>query len=68
MRGLGISAYYHDTAAAFVDDAQVAAEAQEERFTRKKSSPGTTRCGTRACSGDSRHEDSACPPGALAWP
>ncbi len=33
---LGISAYYHDSAAALVVDGQIIAAAQEERFTRKK--------------------------------
>jgi len=33
---LGISAYYHDSAACLVEDGRVAAAAQEERFTRKK--------------------------------
>jgi len=33
---LGISAFYHDSAAALVVDGQVVAAAQEERFTRKK--------------------------------
>ena len=33
---LGISAYYHDSAAALVHDGKVVAAAQEERFTRKK--------------------------------
>ena len=33
---LGISAYYHDSAAALVIDGQIVAAAQEERFTRKK--------------------------------
>jgi len=33
---LGISAYYHDSAAALVDDGEIVAAAQEERFTRKK--------------------------------
>lgn len=33
---LGISAYYHDSAAAIVVDGEVMAAAQEERFTRKK--------------------------------
>ena len=33
---LGISAYYHDSAAALVRDGQIIAAAQEERFTRKK--------------------------------
>ena len=36
MRLLGISAFYHDSAAALVQDGQVMAAAQEERFTRKK--------------------------------
>ena len=36
MRILGISAYYHDSAAALIEDGRVAAAAQEERFTRKK--------------------------------
>ncbi|HBP17981.1 MAG TPA: carbamoyltransferase [Planctomycetes bacterium] len=33
---LGISAYYHDSAAALVRDGEIIAAAQEERFTRKK--------------------------------
>src|ERR1039458_7895280 len=36
MRILGISAYYHDSAAALVEDGQIIAAAQEERFSRKK--------------------------------
>jgi len=36
MRILGISAFYHDSAAALVVDGRVVAAAQEERFTRKK--------------------------------
>ena len=36
MRILGISAFYHDSAAALVEDGRVIAAAQEERFTRKK--------------------------------
>ncbi|MBI1791337.1 MAG: carbamoyltransferase [Acidobacteria bacterium] len=36
MRILGISAFYHDSAAALVRDGEVVAAAQEERFTRKK--------------------------------
>ena len=35
-RILGISAYYHDSAACLVQDGRVVAAAQEERFTRKK--------------------------------
>jgi carbamoyltransferase len=40
MRILGLSAFYHDSAAALVVDGQVIAAAQEERFTRKKHDPG----------------------------
>lgn len=36
MRVLGISAFYHDSAAALVDDGAIAAAVQEERFTRRK--------------------------------
>jgi carbamoyltransferase len=37
---LGISAYYHDSAAALVRDGEIVAAAQEERFTRKKHDAG----------------------------
>ena len=37
---LGISAYYHDSAAALVRDGDIIAAAQEERFTRKKHDAG----------------------------
>src|ERR1700693_3691822 len=37
---LGISAFYHDSAAALVVDGEVVAAAQEERFTRKKHDEG----------------------------
>jgi carbamoyltransferase len=36
---LGISAFYHDSAAALVIDGRIVAAAQEERFTRKKHDP-----------------------------
>ncbi len=36
MRILGISAFYHDSAAALLCDGKIAAAAQEERFTRRK--------------------------------
>src|ERR1700720_4406299 len=36
MRILGISAFYHDSAAALVENGEVIAAAQEERFSRKK--------------------------------
>ena len=37
---LGISAFYHDSAACLVQDGQIVAAAQEERFTRKKHDAG----------------------------
>lgn len=39
MKILGISAYYHDAAAALVIDGEIVAAAQEERFTRTKHDP-----------------------------
>nr|MBA2438344.1 hypothetical protein [Acidimicrobiia bacterium] len=36
MRILGLSAFYHDSAAALVEDGHIVAAAQEERFSRKK--------------------------------
>ena len=36
MKILGISAYYHDSAAALVADGNILSAAQEERFSRKK--------------------------------
>jgi carbamoyltransferase len=40
MNILGISAFYHDSAAALVQDGRIAAAAQEERFTRTKHDAG----------------------------
>jgi len=39
MRILGISAFYHDSAAALIDDGRIVAAVQEERFTRRKHDP-----------------------------
>lgn len=39
MKVLGISAFYHDSAAAIIEDGEIVAAAQEERFTRKKHDP-----------------------------
>lgn len=39
MKILGISAFYHDSAAAIIDGDNIIAAAQEERFTRKKHDP-----------------------------
>ena len=43
MHILGISAFYHDSAAALIEDGRIAAAAQEERFTRKKHDAGFPR-------------------------
>jgi carbamoyltransferase len=40
MRILGLSAYYHDSAAALIEDGRIVAAAQEERFSRKKHDAG----------------------------
>ncbi|MGZ9203798.1 MAG: carbamoyltransferase family protein [Nitrospira sp.] len=40
MNIVGISAFYHDSAACLVRDGEIVAAAQEERFTRKKHDPG----------------------------
>lgn len=49
MRVLGISAYYHDAAAAVVVDGKIVSAAQEERFTRKKHDPDFPVNAIRAC-------------------
>jgi len=46
---LGISAYYHDAAAALVRDGEIVAAAQEERFTRKKHDPSFPANAVRYC-------------------
>lgn len=46
---LGVSAYYHDSAACLVRDGQIIAAAQEERFTRKKHDPGFPAQAIRFC-------------------
>ncbi len=49
MRILGISAFYHDSAAALVEDGRIVAAAQEERFTRKKHDASFPRQAVRYC-------------------
>ena len=49
MNILGISAFYHDSAACLVRDGQIFAAAQEERFTRKKHDPGFPQEAIRYC-------------------
>jgi carbamoyltransferase len=46
---LGISAFYHDSAACLLRDGQIVAAAQEERFTRKKHDPRFPREAVRYC-------------------
>ena len=48
-RILGISAYYHDSAAALVADGDIVAAAQEERFTRKKQDAGFPHAAVSFC-------------------
>ena len=49
MRILGISAFYHDSAAALLIDGRPIAAAQEERFTRKKHDARFPEAATRYC-------------------
>src|SRR6476659_9399904 len=46
---LGISAFYHDSAAALVIDGRIVAAAQEERFTRRKHDPEFPSNAVRYC-------------------
>jgi carbamoyltransferase len=46
---LGISAFYHDSAAALLRDGEIVAAVQEERFTRKKHDPGFPTHGVAHC-------------------
>ena len=49
MRILGISAFYHDSAAALVDERGIVAAAQEERFSRKKHDSGFPQAAIAYC-------------------
>ncbi|MEM0998505.1 MAG: carbamoyltransferase N-terminal domain-containing protein, partial [Bacteroidota bacterium] len=49
MNILGISAFYHDSAAALVQAGNIVAAAQEERFTRKKHDPSFPAHAVRYC-------------------
>lgn len=49
---LGLSAFYHDSAAALVVDGRIVAAAQEERFTRKKHDSGFPRRAIAYCLGE----------------
>jgi len=49
MRVLGLSAYYHDSAAALLEDGRILAAAQEERFTRRKHDASFPRHAIASC-------------------
>src|SRR6185312_7938222 len=49
MRVLGISAFYHDSAAALIEDGALVGAAQEERFTRKKHDSGFPQNAVQYC-------------------
>src|SRR6202048_2342135 len=49
MRILGISAFYHDSAAALIEDSRIVVAVQEERFTRKKHDPSFPTTATASC-------------------
>ena len=49
MNILGISAFYHDSAACLLKDGDIVAAAQEERFTRKKHDPRFPKNAIRCC-------------------
>jgi len=54
LRILGLSAYYHDSAAALVVDGRIVAAAQEERFTRKKHDARFPKHAARFCLEDAK--------------
>jgi len=49
VRILGISAYYHDSAAALIEDGRIVCAAQEERFTRRKHDSSFPRNAIQCC-------------------
>ena len=51
---LGISAFYHDSAACLLKDGEIIAAAQEERFSRKKHDAGFPRCAIQYCLEEAR--------------
>ena len=54
MNVLGISCFYHDSAACLLQDGTVTAAAQEERFSRKKHDPGFPGRAIRYCLSEGR--------------
>ena len=62
MRILGLSAYYHDSAACLVEDGVIVAAAQEERFTRRKHDAAFPRNAARYCLAEGRRRAPPAPP------
>ena len=62
---LGISAFYHDSAAALVIDGEIVAAAQEERFTRKKHDADFPTPADRLLPAKKR---GMTPPSSTTWP
>lgn len=54
MKILGLSALYHDSAAALIEDGRIIAAAQEERFTRKKHDAAFPRLAIEYCLTEAR--------------
>lgn len=54
MKILGVSAFYHDSAAALVEDGRIVAAVQEERFTRKKHDMSFPACALAYCLEEAR--------------
>ena len=59
MKLLGISCYYHDSAACLIDEGRIVAAAQEERFTRKKHDDGFPLHAVRYCLAEGGVESAA---------
>ncbi|MEK7700109.1 MAG: carbamoyltransferase N-terminal domain-containing protein, partial [Planctomycetota bacterium] len=53
MNILGVSAFYHDSAASLIQDGRIVSAAQEERFTRKKHDPSFPKNAINFCLQDS---------------
>jgi carbamoyltransferase len=62
VRVLGLSAFYHDSAAALVEDGRIVAATQEERFTRKKFDVEYPRLAIDYCLKASPHQSQGCRP------
>lgn len=60
MNILGISAFYHDAAAALIRDGEIIAAAQEERFSRIKHDSGFPVNAIRYCLSEAAHKGGRC--------